>query len=194
MGLRVSGLDSAPSDPEALRLVHHHPGRIRLRSEALCGAENTAVARVRAALEQIPGVRRAEHRPRTGGLLIEYEPGSIEPDSLILRVAEAARLGPPLDELEARRRRPTDLRWLVQAARELNTAAGEITGFRVDLRTIVPAVLVGAAVASFIAGAGQRVPRWDNLVFWSLSLGARFFREELARAKRPPGDAEEPMP
>jgi hypothetical protein len=113
---------------------------------------------------------------------------------LILRVAGAARLGPPLDEREARRRRPADLRWLVNASRDLNLAAGELTGFRADLRTIVPAALVGAAIVCFIAGAGQRVPRWDNLVFWSLSLGARFFREELARATRPPGDPGEQPP
>jgi len=176
----------------AFRLVHHHPGRIRLRSEALCGAENAAVGRVCAALEKAPGVRRVHHVERTGGLVIEYEPGAIEPDSLILRAAEAARLGGPVDEREARRHRPADLRWLVQAGRELNTVAGELTGFRADLRLIVPAALVGMAIASFIAGSGQRVPRWDNLVFWSISLGLRFFRDELARAARPPDNAAEP--
>lgn len=189
--LNVSSPGAAPSDFDVLRLVHHHPGRIRLRSEAFLGDENVAITRVHAALDHTPGVRRAEHDARTGGLLIEYEPGRIEPDGLILRVAEAAGMDPPLDDCEARRRRPVDLRWIVDAGRELNVSAQELTGFRADLRTIVPAAMVGVALVSFVAQAGQRLPRWDNLLFWSINLGARFFQDEFARAMRPPARVEE---
>lgn len=191
----VSNPGEAPSDFDVLRLVHHHPGRIRLRSESFLGDESAAIARVRAALDQTPGVRRAEHDARTGGLLIEYEPGSIEPDSLILRVAEAARLDPPVDEREVRRRRPVDLSWIVNAGRELNVSAQELTGYRADLRTIVPAAMVGVALVSFVAQVGQRLPRWDNLLFWSINLGARFFQDEFARAMRAPARVEQdPLP
>ena len=174
--------DSAASlnGDRTLRLVHHHPGRLRLRSEAFVDNDDT-LPEVRAALEGKPGLIRVGHDARTGGLLIEYEPGLVEPDALMQRVAEALRLSPPPFGREVRRR-PADLAWLVEATRRLDAATQEATGHRLELRAVVPLALIGVAITSFIAQSGQRLPRWDNLVFWSLSLGAQLYRNDFTRA------------
>jgi hypothetical protein len=72
-----------------LELVHHHPGRLRVRADAF-RLRPDVVDRVRDALEDVRGITRFSHGRRTGSLLIEYRPGSLEPDDVVTRIAEAA--------------------------------------------------------------------------------------------------------
>src|SRR5260221_9538254 len=91
--------DGDPRPPrEPLTLVHHHPGRLRVRADAFRegaagppgappptagpgGADEPPgeglrpVDRVRAALDAEPGIAAFLHNPRTGSILVEYEPG-----------------------------------------------------------------------------------------------------------------------
>src|SRR5208337_3687712 len=105
---------------------------------------------------------------QTGSLLVEYEPGHADADDIILRIAEAADLAPPLDEaaLQARRARPALI--AIGATRELNRLTEEVTGGRADLRAIVPAALAGFAIYSFVEEK-NRMPRWDNLLYWGFN-------------------------
>jgi copper chaperone CopZ len=67
----------------AVSLVHHLPGRLRLRSTALKG--NARVGEdVIARLADIAGIRSVRANPETGSLLVEYDPAVIAPD----RIAE----------------------------------------------------------------------------------------------------------
>ncbi len=67
---------------EALEVVHHHPGRLRVRAEAF-RAGGSLADQVREAILAMPGVTRFEHGVRTGSILIEYEPGLTEPDTIL---------------------------------------------------------------------------------------------------------------
>ena len=152
----------------ALELVHHHPGRLRVRADAF-REKPELVVMVREAVLGLPGITSFNHSPRTGSLLIEYEPGSTEPDDVVERIANAADLERPDEEtVRARRRPPATV--VVRAARELNALSMDLTGSQVDLRTLVPTALAALSAYAFVYGKGPRLPRWDNLLYWSYNI------------------------
>lgn len=171
---------------EAVELVHHHPGRLRLRASAFVGASD-ALARVQARLDAMPGIASVEHNPKTGSLLIHYEPGLVEPDAVVAAVAEAADLELPRPTV----RDPNKPALVaIGVGRELNAAVVQITGGRADLTTLVPAAMIGAGVFSFFAGRGPRLPRWDNLVYWGYQVFTGLHRAEIERPAEASGTRE----
>jgi len=167
---------------EPLRLVHHHPGRLRVRAEVLRGDSSPAAADLRAALKNLPGVRSVGHNAFTGSVLIEYEPGQIEPDALLSRAAQAAGLDGVVDEAQLPRDPDKPAEGVVLGVRVLNEVARALTGDRTDLRMLVPAALAGAAVLSFFRR--PVLPRWDNLIWWSYSTFRDLNAEAVDRAGR----------
>ena len=100
--------------------------------------------------------------------------------SFALRIAETAQLISPFDPRAAKPiARPAGA--LIEGTRELNAIAHDHTGGRVDLRSIVPAALAGAAAYSFAFGKGPRLPRWDNLLWWSYSVFASLHAREISK-------------
>jgi hypothetical protein len=152
---------------EPLRLVHHHPGRLRVRADVLRGEDSQAAADLRAALTGVAGVLRVVHSPFTGSVLIEYEPGQVEPDALLARASQAAGLDGVVDEASLPRDTSAPARNLAVGARVLNEVTRALSGGRTDLNLLVPAALFGAAIASFLKE--PVLPRWDNLLWWSYS-------------------------
>lgn len=167
----------APPPGEVLELVHHHPGRLRVRADAFARG-SAVVDRVREAIEAQPGVTRFSHNARTGTLLVEYQPGLAEPDDVLERIADAAGLERPgKDAIRAFGRTPAIL--AVEAARELNAITAELTGSRADLRAIVPAALAALSAYSFVVHKDSRLPRWDNLLYWSYNVFFSLHRREI---------------
>ena len=165
-----------------LELAHHHPGRLRVRSDALCESANAqdAGARldlVRSTLSAMVGVRSVGFNPRSGSVLVEYEPGAVDPNALIDAVAVTAGLELPDDEVRAQRMHPA--RAAIGAARGLNALTRELTGGRADLRTLVPIAMSGLAAYSFIVGK-DRMPRWDSLAYWAFSIFQTLHASEIA--------------
>jgi hypothetical protein len=180
---------STATDVQVLELVHHHPGRLRVRAASL--RDNAALAeRITRALEGIPGISQVTHNPKTGSVLVAYEPGLVEPDAIALRMAETAELISPFDP-RAAKPVPRPASALIEGARELNAIAQELTGGRADLRSIVPAALAGAAAYSFAFGKVHRLPRWDNLLWWSYSVFASLHARDIAIAT---DGASDPLP
>ena len=60
---------------EHLELAHHHPGRLRVRAEALIEALDL-VQRIREALDATPGILSVTYTAQTGSILVEYEPSA----------------------------------------------------------------------------------------------------------------------
>lgn len=162
---------------EHLELAHHHPGRLRVRADALIGAPDLART-VQAALDAIPGIVAVRYTAQTGSFLVEYEPGLADADEVILRIADAAGLAPPVDEatLRAERARPALL--AIGATKELNRLTEELTGGRADLRALVPAALAGLAAYSFLEEK-NRMPRWDNLLYWGFNIFTMLHKREI---------------
>jgi Heavy metal associated domain 2 len=159
----------APGANGALELVHHHPGRLRVRADAF-RHKLELVEDIREAVLALPGVMTCTHTPRTGSLLIEYEPGVTEPDEVVFEIARTGNLERPTEEtVRARRMAPATI--AVRAARGLNEATMELTGSRVDLRVIVPTALAALGAYSFVYNTKEaRLPRWDNLLYWSYNI------------------------
>jgi hypothetical protein len=159
-----------------LELVHHHPGRLRVRAEAF-RLRPEVVVRVQAAVEALPGITRFSPSRRTGSLLIEYQPGQVEPDDVLGAIADAADMQ-WLGEGTVRARHQPGL-VAVGVARELNAITMELTGARADLRTLVPTALAALAGYSFAYGKEPRMPRWDNLLYWSYNIFVSLHRREI---------------
>lgn len=169
---------------ELLRLVHHHPGRLRLRGSALRQASRTAdpaqgddVDRLCTSLSAMSGISRVAHSGHTGSLLIEYEPAQVElPTILGGLLAAGFAVAEPVEGNHAD---PADA--IFEAARKANAVTKELTGGRADLKVLFPAALASAAAVQFIRSP---VPmRWDNLLYWSY----QFF---VGLNAKKPGDVE----
>jgi hypothetical protein len=154
-----------PGGPPTVTLVHHHPGRLRFRGSAFADSARVA-ERARNALEGMPGVARVAHNATSGSLLVEYAPEAIDADTVLTRMFEA---GIRLED----RPRPDAARVVVGAARAANARVAGATQGVADLHGIVSFLLGAGAIASFVVGRGPRLPRWDNLLYWSYT----FFRE-----------------
>jgi hypothetical protein len=114
----------------------------------------------------------------SGSVLVEYEPGIIDPNTLIACAAQAAGLeiARPEDERPQSRVRPG--RVAIETARKVNGLIDELTGGRADLSDLVPATLSGLAVYSFIVGK-DRLPRWDSLAYWAYSIFQNLHATEI---------------
>ena len=172
----TSGAESAVPR-ENLELAHHHPGRLRVRADALIDALDV-VQRIARPSTPSPASSSVRYTAQTGSILVEYEPGLADADDIILRIADAADLAPPLDEATLRERRARPALLAIGASRELNKLTEEITGGRADLRSIVPAALAGLAIYSFIEEK-NRMPRWDNLLYWGFNIFTMLHRREI---------------
>jgi len=192
----VNGFDSEPPDPpdptggdgserEVLTLVHHHPGRLRVRARAF--REGDAVERVQRALDMEPGISAVSHNAKTGSLLVEYQAGLAQVESILYAIAEAAGLEMPPDDALPRRREPALL--AIDTVREVNNIVHEITGHQADLRSLIPAGMAALAAYSFAVNKEARLPRWDNLLYWSYNIFSQLHRREIeaGRNARSPG-------
>jgi hypothetical protein len=172
-----------PPDPgprESLALVHHHPGRLRVRAEAFQDA--ATVDAVRAALDAEPGITSVAHNARTGSILVEYEPGLAGAEGILLRIASAACLEMPPDDGRYHGRGAANV--TIGAARELNGAVNELTGGRADLRALVPAGLAALSMVALVRN-GATLPRWDSLLYWSYNIFQQLHRREIDATRVP---------
>jgi hypothetical protein len=68
-------------DEPVVRVVHHVPGRLRLRL-----ARDVVGDAAAAAVGNIPGVIESRWSPLTGGLLVRFRPGDVEASSIMAAV------------------------------------------------------------------------------------------------------------
>jgi heavy-metal-associated domain-containing protein len=151
-------------------IVHHHPGRLRLRGQVL-ERRHTAALRVRDALCGMAGVRCVNHNAASGSVLVEYAPEAIEADTILGAVLETGI------ELEGKLPRADAVRVVIGRARDLNDRVAHATRGAADLHGLVSFALGLGAVTSFVFSNHPKWPRWDNLLYWSYS----FFRDVHAR-------------
>ncbi len=152
-----------------LRIAHHHPGRLRLRSRAFeHDGGGRELARAKAALAAVAGVREVTSREDTGSLLVLYDPSRVGADSIVHAVVGETGLA-----VGVGRAKPGDedrLAYIaIDVVRELNTLARDLTKNRADLRVLVPAALSGLGMYS-LATRGARLPSWDTLLYWSYAV------------------------
>jgi Heavy metal associated domain 2 len=153
-----------PDEPEPLRLIHHHPGRLRMRADAFRYDEPLA----RVAAEAQPGVERVATNGFTGSLLVEYVPGRVEPGAILAAVADAAGLAGVVDADTLRRNAPDPAIGIIRAVKKVDALLREVSGGRARLGTVVPGVLLATAMVQLLRHPVS--PRWDNLAYWGYSI------------------------
>lgn len=172
---------------EPLRLVHHHPGRLRVRAQAFVGAPDAhpAVQAAQATALATPGVLRFSHSQETGSLVIDYRPGELDVDALIMRMATAAGLRGIAHDNTDRIHRKDLVTGLIDTVKGINQFVHEVSDGRADLRELLPAALAATSLLSFLRNTdGSRLPRWDNALFWCQSLFLEWHRQEIDTQKR----------
>ncbi len=83
---------------EALALVHHHPGGLRVRADAFRrrdGGDPTPSRGRRPRSTRCRRVAGRARRPGPGDLLVEYEPGLVQPEAILRYITDAAGLDMP---------------------------------------------------------------------------------------------------
>jgi hypothetical protein len=158
-----------------------------MRADSFRGGEGAGrLDRARLAAEAQPGIIAVSANPYTGGLLVEYYPGRVEPGTILAAVATAAGLVGVVDSDTPRRNGPDAATAVVAATRTLNKLTSQLTGGRMDLRGIVPLALFAGGIASFIRA--PLLPRWDNLLYWSYSTFRDLHQRLIEAANQPDED------
>jgi hypothetical protein len=153
-----------------LTIVHHLPGRTRLRSPAL-RRDPAACERMADALAEVPGVREVRVRPYTGSVLISHRgvPAATLADAAS-RALDGARVlangePPPL---------PRAVPAFSTLRHKLATIASEIdrdirrgSDGSVDLGTLATFSLASAGALGVAATGQLPMPPWFNLAWWA---------------------------
>lgn len=170
------------------RLAHSLPGRVRLRldprelSEENCGE-------ILGALTSLPGVEDVRITPRTGSVVIRFDPAALDVDRLgwLAREAEILALEPGA---AAAADRPPSLtaQRVMRTFGEVDARLAELTEGRWDLRSVVPfafgALALRQAIGDFgaLGAAPWYVFAWYAFdSFWKLN-------EQRRRSDAPPSE------
>ena len=121
---------------------------------------------------------------RTGSLLVHYDAVRVEADELVGAVANATGLN-----VKPRRRVPPSEREyialrVIEATKKLDDLTFEVTGGRVGLGMVVPATLAGMSAFAFVVDKKRRMPRWDNLLYWSYTIFTALHEPEIEAVRK----------
>lgn len=169
-----------------LAVVHHLPGRTRLRTPML-RKDPAACARVADTLAGVGGVCEVEVRPFTGSILVEHATTLplarlVDPVRSALAIERVLSPGekppvpieaPPVSSIA---------RELALAVRELDRDIRRGSEGSLDLGILATIVFVGAGAAD-VVGTGQLpLPPWFNLAWWAFRT---FMETESDAAGKP---------
>ena len=168
---------------EPLRLVHHHPGYLRIQASVLIDSEgDDSVAKAaQDAAEAVPGVCSWRHNPATGSVVIEYDPGTLEADDLLKHIAKSLGLKGVVISTSRQVGRNDLVNVVLDTVQDLDQVVGQLTGGRADLRELVPAALAATSVVSFMLNEnrGSRMPTWDSALYHSYRIFMHWHRDEV---------------
>jgi hypothetical protein len=167
---------------EPLRLVHYHPGRLRARARIFLdgGPDTPAVAAARQAAVGTPGCVDFSHTPKTGSIVISYQPGILDPDDLLERLAAKVGLSGVVHDTADRVHRQELLDIFLDAIKSLNDFASEATAARADLRELIPTALAITSAVSFALNPDhRRLPRWDSALWWGYRVFLQWHRKDI---------------
>ena len=198
VGLPGSWSESAeepkPID-EPLRLVHHHPGYLRIRSGVFVQPkdDNPVVAAAQTAAETASGFRSWTLNPKTGSVVVEYEPGTLDADDLLKHIAKSAGFrGVENWTGGSKRSRQELVSAFLDTVQDVNQVVSQLTGERADLRELVPTALAAVSVLSFILNEDRgRLPQWSSALYRSYRIFMQWHRPEVRTRERAARQREE---
>jgi len=184
---RVEGQERPDRIEEPLRLVHHHPGYLRIRADAFLRPEDGSpvVAAARTAAESASGFHSWNLNPKTGSVVIEYDPGALDADDLLKHIAKNA--GFHGVEIATRRKvnRQEVVSSFLNGVEDVNQVFRQLTGGRADLRELTPLALAAVSVVSFVLADNRgRLPEWSGALYHSYRVFMHWHRREVRTRER----------
>jgi hypothetical protein len=175
-----SAAEPKPID-EPLRLVHHHPGYLRIRSGAFVQPK-----------DDDPIVAWTLN-PKTGSVVVEYEPGTLDADDLLKHIAKSAGFrGVANWAGSSKTSREELVSAFLDTVQDVNQVVGQLTGERADLRELVPTALAAVSVLSFILNEDRgRLPQWSSALYRSYRIFMQWHRPEVRTRERAARQREE---
>ena len=160
----------------ALRVIHNSlPGRLRVRAEEL--RDNTAkLQRITQELREVTGIHQVETNTLTGSVLALYDPAMVEERTLLLRLMGIAEVplvpsSPEDTSVKLSAKNSMDIPRLPQAIEEpfhrLNTGFFRLTNGYMDLRYLVPVLLMAYGTSKLIRQGPVPAVPWYLLYWWS---------------------------
>lgn len=176
-----------PQADEHLRLVHHHPGYIRIRSRAFVEPKDDSpvVAAARTAAGSVTGFRSWLLKPKTGSVVIQYDPGTIEADDLLNHIARSAGLLVVDKPAESKMNRQELVSGFLDKVQSVNRVVSQLTGDRADLRELTPAALAAISVVSLVLNEDRGIlPFWSSALYHSYRVFMHWHRPEVRTRER----------
>lgn len=183
--LEPSSLESEVDEP--LRLVHHHAGYLRIRAGAFLhqDAGSPIVTAARTAAEAVPGFRSWSFNPKTGSVVIQYEPGALDADDLLKHIAKCAGFRGVEIATRTKVNRQEVVSRFLDTMEGINRAFDQLTGGRADLRELTPVALAAVSVVSFILNEKRgRWPEWSSTLYHSYRVFMHWHRPEVRTRER----------
>jgi len=181
---------------EPLRLMHHHPGYVRIQASAFSPPQDdgAVLAAARAAAETAPGFRSWSQNPKTGSVVVEYDPDAVEPDDLLKHIAKGAGFRGVENATRNKMNREELVNLLLDTVQDVNQVVSQLTGDRADLREVVPAALAATSVVSFVLNDERgRLPQWSSCLYHSYRVFMQWHRREARLRERAARQREESL-
>jgi hypothetical protein len=146
----------------------------------------------RRAAEGAPGFRSWSLNPKTGSVVVQYDPVTVEADDLLNHIAKRAGfIGVEITERKKRNRQELVSDFL-DGVQNVNRAVGQLTSDRADLREWVPIALAAVSVVSFVINDERgRLPHWSSALYRSYRVFMHWHRREVRGRERTGREAEE---
>ena len=187
-GSRPRSRDQRPKRiEEPLRLVHHHPGYLRIRAGAFLQPEedDPIVTAARTAAETVPGFRSWSLKPKTGSVVVEYDPSTIEADDLLKHIAKSAGLRGVEISTSRKMNRQELVSAFLDTVQDVNQVASQLTGERADLRELVPVALAAISAVSLVLNEDRGLlPFWSSALYHSYRVFMHWHRPEVRTRER----------
>jgi hypothetical protein len=194
-GSRSESAEEPKPIDEPLRLVHHHPGYLRIRSGVFVQPkdDNPVVAAAQTAAESAPGFHSWTLNPKTGSVVVEYEPGTLDADDLLKHIAKSAGFrGVENWTGGSKTSREELVSAFLDTVQDVNQVVSQLTGERADLRELVPTALAAVSVLSFILNKDRgRLPQWSSALYRSYRIFMQWHRPEVRTRERAARQREE---
>jgi len=186
-GSRSESRDGASRIDEPLRLVHHHPGYVRIRAGAFLQPKDDCpiVTAAQTAAEAVPGFRSWSLNPKTGSVVIQYDPGALGADDLLKHIAKSAGLRGVENATSNKMNREELVSAFLDSVQGINRIVSQLTDGRADLRELGPVALAAISVVSFVLNDERgRLPQWSSALYHSYRVFMQWHRPEVRTRER----------
>ncbi len=139
----------------------------------------------RNAAEAAPGFRAWAPNPKTGSVVVEYDPAAVEADDLLKHIAKRAGLRGVENATSGKLSREEIVHAFLDTVQDVNGVVSQLTGDRADLRELVPVALAATSVVSFVLNDERgRLPEWSGALYHSYRVFMQWHRREIRTRER----------